>query len=193
MTQQILSFLPSSYTPLRHLGPTRRPPLSSPTTPLGASGPKHSLCYGPPLRPRGRIGVFRRREASTSLPVPGHLLLARLAVPSTLLRGVTSCRGAPPADPFSAGSALPFFVGFYFVVQFACPRGVPVPGQAERVFPACVLVRLLPSCSIRPRPCVRVPRCRCVLGRPDVFPRRDCVCQGHPCPCVHAGRGSCRL
>ena len=82
----------------------------------GRQGCKHTWCLCPPLRLRGRTGVFHRRE--------GYLLAAQpWALPSSassrsaffpkrcfvgkLFCGVSSCRGAPPADPSSLGSAIP--------------------------------------------------------------------------------------
>ena len=44
---------------------------AGPTTPSGASGPRHCLCECPPLRLRGRTGVFRRREGPASQPSSG--------------------------------------------------------------------------------------------------------------------------
>ena len=78
---------------------------------------EQGLCLCPPLRLRGRIGVFRRRQGPSSLPVPGQSLLARLAVRGYLLRGDTSCRGSPPADRLSAGSTLPSSLS---ISSFSC-------------------------------------------------------------------------
>ena len=72
-------------------------------------------------------------------PPRGSLLAARLwASPSGsssrslfLTRGYTSCRGWPPADPFLAWVRSPFFIGYFFCVQFVFPRGVWVPGQTD--------------------------------------------------------------
>ena len=64
--------------PLRRSGRTRTSSLSSTTSPSGRQGFKRGLRLDPPLRPRGRTGVFRRRE--------GHLL----ASPS---------RASPSASP----------------------------------------------------------------------------------------------
>ena len=44
----------------------------------------------------------------------------------------------------------PFFVGYFFLVQFAFPRGVWLLGQTD-VFPVSVRVRLSPSFLVRPR------------------------------------------
>ena len=100
---------------------------------FGASRPRALSCSGLPLRPRGRMGVFRRREGFL-LPVPRRSLLARLAGHWLLLRGDTSCRGSPPADPFFGWVRSPFFVGYFFFVQLVYPQGAWVPGQMDIVF-----------------------------------------------------------
>ena len=128
--------------PLQLKGCTRIPSLRTTTTPSGASKPRALSCSGLPLRPRGRTGVFRRREGPSSLPVPGHPLLARLAVLWFLIRGDTSCRGSPPADPLFGWVRSPFFIGYFFFVQLVYPRGAWVLGQTD------VLSRLRSSSSL---------------------------------------------
>ena len=78
-------------------------------------------------------------ESARRFPPPrGSILAARLwASPSGsssrslfLIRGYTSCRGWPPADPF-LGVRSPFFIGYFFCVQFVFSQGVWVPGQTD--------------------------------------------------------------
>ena len=84
--------------PLQLKGCTRTPSLSSTTTPSGASERRHCQCLSSPLRPRGRAGVFCRREG------PGSQSFSR-GSPSpcssslSSVRGFFSSRGWPPADP----------------------------------------------------------------------------------------------
>ena len=85
--------------PLQLKGCTRTPSLCSSTTPSRASERRHCQCLSSPLRPRGRAGVFRRREGPTSQsfsrgsPSPCSCSLSSV-------RGFFSSRGWPPADPF---------------------------------------------------------------------------------------------
>ena len=78
--------------------PFTRTPLCSSTTLSGASERRHCQFLSSPLRPRGRAGVFRRREGpasqsfSRSSPSPCSSSLSSV-------RGFFSSRGWPPADP----------------------------------------------------------------------------------------------
>ena len=87
---------------------TRTPSMSSTTTPLGASERQHCQCLCSPLRPRGRAGVFRRREgpASQSLPGTPSSSFSRLSV--GYVRGVSTSGGFAAAGPVLwYGSASP--------------------------------------------------------------------------------------
>ena len=89
-------------------------------------------------------GSTRRVPPRGSLPrqpVPGQSLLARPAVRWFLLRGDTSSRGPPPANPFSAGSALSssLSISSFSFSPFReedCYRG------RRTCFPVCVRLRL---------------------------------------------------
>ena len=87
----------------------------------------------------------------------------------------------------------PFFVEYFFLVQFAYPQGDGF--RCRRMcFPVCVRLRLWPSCLVRPLFCLHVPPGREVPGRPDVFPGRAHVrdgglpCEGHRVYCVLGSR-----
>ena len=101
--------------------------------PLRCSGRTRTSCLSSPLRLRGRQGYkhtcacvlhfdFGVEQACfaaawvTSSPAPlGPLLRSRLAVRlSSLLRGVISCRGAPPADLHFLWVRSPFFGSYVF-------------------------------------------------------------------------------
>ena len=97
--------------PLQLKGCTQTPSLSSSTTPSRASERRHCQCLSSPLRPRGRAGVFRRREGPTSQsfsrgsPSPCSSSLSSV-------RGFFSSRGWPPADP--VGIRPPFVTAVSF-------------------------------------------------------------------------------
>ena len=105
--------------------------MFSPTTPSGASRLRASPCSGLPLRPRGRTGVFRRREG------PPRLLL--WASPSS----ASSCLAFLLYEAFPhaeerrlrihafCGSALPFFWSYVFFPEFVYARAVPVRGRSD--------------------------------------------------------------
>ena len=186
-------FLPLS-APLQLRGCTRTPSLSSSTTPSGASGLQAFFCA---CALHFDHGVEQACSAAARVPprqpISGLSLLARLAVLRSLLRGDTSCRGSPPADPFSARSALPSSLS----ISSLCSSPVrKVHGfQGRRMcFPVCVRLRLWPSCLVRPLFCLHVPPGREVPGRPDVFPGRAHVrdgglpCEGHRVYCVLGSR-----
>ena len=94
------------WAPLQLKGCTRTPSMSS-TTPLGASERKHCQCLCSPLRPRGRAGVFRRREgpASQSLPGTPSSFFSRLSF--AFVRGVSTSGGFAAADPSLVRTSLP--------------------------------------------------------------------------------------
>ena len=104
----------SQLGPLRRSGRTRTPSLCSTTTPSGASVPQGHLLFGAPLRLRGRLGVFRRRE--------GHLLAAHLGPslrPRLVLRLSSFTRRFliprfAACGPSSGVVHSPFFFGYVF-------------------------------------------------------------------------------
>ena len=71
------------------------------------------------------------RGSSSQAPL-GHPLLPALALlASSLLRGVSSRRGAPPADPRFLWVRSPFF-GFYVILlEIARARVLPVRGRTD--------------------------------------------------------------
>ena len=152
---------------LQQKGCTRIASLCSSTAPTGASGVRFVLVPStstsgsnwrvPP--PRG----FPPRCPSLGIPFCFRKLFFGFsyeAIPHAEVR-------CPLAVHVWVRSA--FFIGYFFVVVFACPRGVFLPGQTD------VLSRLRSTSSlaivvVRLRFCVRVP-----LGeRSDVFPDRVC-------------------
>ena len=166
--------------PLQLKGCTRTSSLSTSTTPPGAS-----LCTV-------RTGSNRR------VPPPrGSLLAARpWAIPS----GSSSCSLVLPTRrhlmPRSAACGpvfgwvrSPFFVGYFFLVQFAYVRGVRLPGQTD-AFPVCVCLRLWRSCFVSPRSCLPVPPARKVPGRPDLSRSRSST---SPWSLVPRSTGSLRI
>ena len=180
--------------PLQLRGCTRALSLSSSTTPSGASGLQAFFCacalhfdHGVEQACSDAARVPRRQ------PIPGLSLLARLAFLRSLLRGDTSCRGSPLADPFSARSALPFSLSISS--SFSSPVRKVYGFRGRRMcFPVCVRLRLWPSCLLRPLFCLHVPPGREVPGRPAVFPGRAHVrdgglpWEGHRVYCVLGSR-----
>ena len=97
-----------SEGPLQLKGCTRTSSMFSPTTPSGASVLcACSFALSTPLRPRGRTGVFRRREGPPRQPLSGIPLLPPLPVrPFSLTRRFlmprsAACGSALPVDPLS--------------------------------------------------------------------------------------------
>ena len=135
--------------PLQLKGYTRTSSSFSPTTPSGASSAQCVLfALSTPLRLRGRIGVFRRREGSASQP---FLMGSPSSASSSLcsVRGFFSSRGWPPADP--TGIRPPFFIKYVFIVVFSYTRGEGQPGRPD-VFPGRVPLLLLALCCLADRP-----------------------------------------
>ena len=97
--------------PLQLKGCTRTPSLSSTTTPSGASERRHCQCLYSPLRPRGRAGVFRRREGPASQSF-SRGSPSQCSSSLSSVRGFFSFRGWPPADPF--GIRPPFVTAVSF-------------------------------------------------------------------------------
>ena len=98
-----------------------------------------------PLRLRGRIGVFRRREGPVSVPFSlGSPSSAASSLSS--VRGFFSSRGWPPADP--VGIRPPFVIKYVFVVVLSYTRGGRQPGPRSDVFPGRDCVRLRVHCCI---------------------------------------------
>ena len=86
-----------------------------------------------PLRPRGRTGVFRRREGPPRSPLPGLALLCLLDLCLVPLRGVSSCRGSPPEGPLLGPLSLLPEVRHPSVSRLcACSSST---GASGRVFP----------------------------------------------------------
>ena len=79
-----------------------------------------------PLRLRGRTCVFRRRQ-----PLSGIPLFRLFPFGLSLLRGVSSCRGAPPADLRFLWIRSPFFWSYVFFPEFVYARGVPARGRSD--------------------------------------------------------------
>ena len=165
--------IPSRTTRARFLHTER---LWSPTTPMGASGREHGLCLCPPLRLRGRTGVFRRRRE-------GHLPATRLRV-SPPASSRTSLAPVYEAIPHAEVRRLrarsrwvrfPFFFVYFFLVDLTFPLGYVFQGR-RMWFPSAFLlvfgnrvlyVLVLVTCTTGTR--------GTGVGWPDVFPSRDCV------------------
>ena len=130
--------------PLKLKGCTRTPSLCSTTTPSGASERRHCQCFCSPLRPRGRAGVFRRREgpASQSLPGTPPSLFSRL--PAGYVRGVSTSGGFAAADPSLVWVRFPYVSAYVFTFAGVCSRWVRVPGRPD-VFPGRDRHRVWPS------------------------------------------------
>ena len=121
-----------SEGPLQLKGCTRTSCLFSPTTPSGASVLSALLfALSTPLRLRGRTGVFRRREGPPRLPISGLPFFRLFPFGLSPLRGVSSCRGAPPADPRFLWIRSPFFWSYVFFPAFVYAREVPVRGRTD--------------------------------------------------------------
>ena len=108
----------------------------------------------------------------SSSPAPlGHPLLPPLAV----WRGVSSCRGAPPAEPRLLWVRSPFFWSYVFFLESSMRVQVPVRGRSD-VFSrprlptspriALHISSLLLACSAEPF---------FYRGSRTSFPGRDCV------------------
>ena len=123
-----------------------------------------------PLRLRGRIGVFRRREGCLLAGPSRTPLLPALAVWHSLIRGVSSRRGAPPADPRSSGSAFPSPAS---TSSFLCSstRAMYMHRGGRMCFPVRDNGGLHASHRVCHRSCPFDPRALRLLGRPDVFSR----------------------
>ena len=99
----------------------------------GVMGHKHCLCLCPPLRLRGRTGVFRRREV--------YLLATLLWVsPSTssseMVRHVYKAILMPRCAACGSGAervCFPFFLIYLFLLSFAYARRVTSSGALGRV------------------------------------------------------------
>ena len=143
--------------PLQLKGCTRIPSLCSTTTPLEASGPRARFVLVPSTSTSGSNRRVPPPRGFLLAAHPRAFLRARLAVLWFLLRGDNSCRGSPPADPFSAGSALPSSLG---ISSLSNPPICGVFGFRGRRMccPVCdrfrfcpsLLVRLLFSCTCTP-------------------------------------------
>ena len=134
----------------------------------GVMGHKHCLCLCPPLRLRGRTGVFRRLE--------GYLLATLLwvspsASSSDMVGYVHKAILMPRCAACGSGAKrvrVPFFLVYLSLVSFACARWLLLLGHSD-VFPGCGEGALLLSHIVRHRFCVLFPPSRCVPGRPDVL------------------------
>ena len=161
----------SQLGPLRRSGRTRTPSLCSTTTPSGASVPQGHLLFGAPLRLRGRLGVFRRRE--------GHLLAAHLG-PSLRPRLVLRFSSFTEAFPHSEVRRLwalfwsgPLSLLLWVCVLFCGPlfatsTSSGADGRVSRLRSSSCLQQ---SFSVSPHSCVRVPRSLSVQGRSDCVSR----------------------
>ena len=98
---------------------------------FGASERRHCLCLCSPLRPRGRAGVFRRREGPASLPF-SRGSPSPCSCPFSTVRGFFSSRGLPPTDP--GGIRPPFVLMYVVFVELTYVRGIHQPGRSD-VFP----------------------------------------------------------
>ena len=98
----------------------------------------------------------------------GHPLPPALAVWVSLVRGVSSHRGAPPADPRFLWSALPSSASTSSFLWFPiCARYVYRGGRM--CFPVRVCWSPQGSHWVRRRFCPAVLQSLCLLGRPDVL------------------------
>ena len=86
----------------------------------------------------------------------------------SFVRGVSSRRGAPPADPRSCGSALPSSASTSSFLSLPM-RKFYLFGGGRMSLPVRDCRWLPGSHSISPRICPVVPRSRFAPGRPDVF------------------------
>ena len=77
-----------------------------------------------PLRPRGRIGVFHRREGPPRQPLSGIPFFRHQPFGLSHLRGVSSRRGPPPADPRFLWVRSPFFSLYVILLVAAYLREV---------------------------------------------------------------------
>ena len=84
-----------------------------------------------PLRLRGRTGVFRRREGPPRQPLSDTPFFRLLPFGLSPLRGVSSCRGAPPADPRFLWIRSPFFWSYVFFPEFVYAREVPARERSD--------------------------------------------------------------
>ena len=137
----------------------------------GVKAPSISV-LGSPLRPRGRLGVFRRREGPSSRPVSGHPLLARLAVLCSSYEATPHAEVGRQRTHFSPGSALSSSSWVFLLRPVRLSARSMGSGADGRAFPVCGRLRLLPSLPVRLLFLVLLPRSPCVPGRSDVFP--DC-------------------
>ena len=168
---KVLPFAPRRSGPYECISCT-----SSTTTPSGASGLQAHLCLCPPLRLRGRTGVFPPPRGSSSPAPLGHPLLPPLAVRAfSLTRRFLMPRSAACGSTLSGGSAFPSsgpttsFLSSSMRVQFLFGGGrTCFPDRDCRRLPRIALhiSSLLLACSAEPFSTG-------AAGR--VFPGRDCV------------------
>ena len=118
------------------------------------------LALSTPLRPRGRTGVFRRREGPPRKSRLGHPLLpASSCLAFLTVRGASSRRGPPPADPRFLWVRSPFFSLYVILLVAAYLREVSVRGQTDvfsrlrRLVSSRIVLNttsFLPGCSAEP-------------------------------------------
>ena len=117
--------------PLQLKGCTRTSSLFSPTTPSGASERRHCQCLCSPLRPRGRAGVFRRREGPASQSLLGTPPSFFPRLPAGYERGVSTSGGFAAADPSLVRVRFPYVSAYVFTVAGIYARWVRVPGRSD--------------------------------------------------------------
>ena len=123
-----------------------------------------------PLRLRGRTGVFRSREGPPRQPLSGIPFFRLLPFGLSPSRGVSSCRGAPPADPRFLWIRSPFFWSYVlFLSSFMCVKYLL--GGGRTCFPDRDCRCRPVSRSILLRFCFHVPRSLFLSGPPDVSSR----------------------
>ena len=137
----------------------------------GVSAQGVLLALSTPLRLRGRIGVFRRREGPASLPFSrGSPSSCSCSLSS--VRGFFSFRGLPPAD--AGGIRPPFVLKYVFIVELSYTRGERQPGRPD-VFPVrgCVTQSFKADVLRVFRVLVRLPVHCCIALFFCLLPNRD--------------------
>ena len=110
----------------------------------GVMGCGQPSCPQPPLRLRGRTGVFRRREVYLLACLFKAFPSLRLDVPCLCVRGASSCRGA-----LLAGLVMKRFV---FFCSTSSRNSTPFPMRGVFIFQGsrtCLSVAAKDHCNFR--------------------------------------------
>ena len=147
--------------------------------------------FSTPLRLRGRLGVFRRREGFLLAAHLGPSLRPRVVLRSSLFTRRFLIPRCVAGGPSSRVVHSPFVSVYVVFLSVPYARHGLLPGQTD-VFPVCGRLQLWQSHGVFHHYCGCLPRGRRAPGRSDVFPdrvrvRARChfrVSLPFHCPCV---------